>query len=113
MGDGKLVRIEDGTCHVNDRQPCVYILASHRNGTLYTGVTSNLAARIWQHRNDVIEGFTRRHEVHQLVWYELHESMESAIRREKAIKKWNRAWKVSLIEKTNAYWRDLYSNLIP
>ena len=96
---------------MRDRQPCVYILASGRNGTLYTGVTSNLTTRIWQHRNDVVEGFTHRHHVHRLVWYELHDSMESAITREKAIKKWMRAWKLELIEKTNPYWRDLYPEL--
>ncbi|AIF45915.1 GIY-YIG nuclease family protein [Dyella japonica] len=95
------------------RQPCVYILASGRNGTLYTGVTSNLPARIWQHRNDVVEGFSHRYQVHMLVWYEVHELMESAISREKAIKKWNRAWKLGLIEKTNPCWCDLYPDLIP
>ena len=98
---------------MRNRQPCVYILASSRNGTLYTGVTSNLFARSWQHRNDVVEGFTRHHHVYQLVWYEIHDSMESAISREKAVKKWNRAWKLRLIERTNPYWRDLYSDLIP
>jgi putative endonuclease len=87
------------------------MLASDRNGTLYTGVTSNLAARIWQHRNDVVQGFTCRYRVHQLAWYEMHESMESAICREKAIKAWKRAWKVALIEKANPYWRDLYAEI--
>lgn len=96
-----------------ERQPCVYILASDRNGTLYTGVTSNLSTRIWQHRNDVVEGFSHRYQVHQLVWYEMHESMKSAILREKAIKKWNRAWKIRLIEITNPYWRNLYPDLAP
>ena len=96
---------------MRDRQPCVYILASDRNGTLYTGVTSNLIARIWQHRNDVVEGFTHHHHVHQLVWYEWHETMDSAISREKAIKKWMRAWKLRLIEQFNPYWRDLYSEI--
>ncbi|WP_109127436.1 GIY-YIG nuclease family protein [Dyella sp. C11] len=98
---------------MRERQPCVYILASQRNGTLYTGVTSNLADRIWQHRNDATEGFTKQYQVHHLVWYELHESMESAISREKAIKKWNRAWKLRLVEETNRHWRDLYTDLIP
>jgi|SRR5579859_27141 len=97
---------------MSERQPCVYILASDRNGTLYTGVTSDLSARSWQHRNDVVEGFSHRYQIHQLVWYEMHESMESAIQREKAIKKWNRAWKIRLIETTNPYWRDLYPDLI-
>ena len=71
--------------------PCVYILASKPNGTLYIGVTSNLARRVWEHKNDAAEGFTKRYQVHDLVWYEVHESMESAIGREKALKKWNRA----------------------
>jgi putative endonuclease len=96
---------------MRERRPCVYLLASHRNGTLYVGVTSNLPARIWQHRNDVVEGFSHRYRVHALVWYEMHESMESAIRREKAIKKWLRDWKIELIEKTNPYWRDLYAEI--
>ena len=94
-----------------ERQPCVYILASDRNATLYTGVTSNLSARIWQHRNDIVEGFSHRYKVHCLVWYEMHESMASAIQREKAIKAWKRAWKIELIEKSNPYWRDLYAEI--
>ena len=98
---------------MRNRQPCVYVLASGRNGTLYTGVTSNLPARIWQHRHLVVEGFTRRYHAHRLVWYELHATMESAICREKAIKKWMRAWKIELIEKSNPYWRDLYSEIFP
>jgi putative endonuclease len=108
---GKLGQRTIGFCLVSDRQPCVYILASGRNGTLYTGVTSNLPARIWQHRNDVVEGFTHRHRIHQLVWYEMHDDMESAIRREKAIKVWKRVWKLELIEKTNPYWHDLYLDI--
>jgi len=94
------------------KQPAVYILASRRNGTLYTGVTSSLAERIWQHKNDVTEGFTKRHGVHLLVWYELYDTMESAIRREKAIKEWKREWKLELIEKTNPTWRDLYVSIV-
>ncbi|MBD8880010.1 GIY-YIG nuclease family protein [Rhodanobacter sp. 7MK24] len=94
-----------------EHRHCVYILVSHRNGALYAGVTCNLPARIWQHRNDVVEGFSHRHQVHTLVWYELHESMESTICREKAIKAWKRAWKIELIEKTNPYWRDLYPEI--
>ena len=90
------------------KQPCVYILASKRNGTLYAGVTSNLVQRILQHKYDVVEGFTRRYGVHTLVWYEVHESMETAISREKVIKGWKRAWKLELIEKRNPTWRDLY-----
>ncbi|MBM7128029.1 GIY-YIG nuclease family protein [Dyella mobilis] len=96
---------------MHERQPCVYVLASDRNGTLYVGVTSNLPARVWQHRNDVVEGFSHQYQVHKLVWYELHESMESAIRREKAIKKWLRVWKLELVERTNPYWRDLYQEI--
>ena len=91
--------------------PCVYILASKPNGTLYVGVTSDLIQRIWQHKNNLVEGFTKRYGVHRLVWYEVHESMESAIQREKAIKKWNRAWKIELIEKNNPTWRDLYNEI--
>ena len=93
------------------RQPCVYILASRRNGTLYVGVTADLFKRIWEHKADLIEGFTRQHGVHLLVWYELHESMESAIRREKAIKEWKRSWKLRLIEKENPEWRDVYGEV--
>ena len=92
--------------------PCVYILASKRNGTLYVGVTSNLVQRIWQHKNDYVEGFTKRYGLHTLVWFEAHESMESAIAREKAIKEWKRVWKVELIEKGNPPWRDLYDEIV-
>lgn len=97
---------------MENRQPCVYILASRRNGTLYVGVTSNLPARIWQHRNDMVEGFTNCYKAHDLVWFELHETMESAIGREKAIKEWKRAWKIDLIETSNPYWRDLYGEIL-
>ena len=93
------------------KQPCVYILASKRNGTLYVGVTSNLVQRVWQHKNDFVAGFTKRYGVHTLVWYESHETMESAIGREKAIKEWKRAWKLELIEQGNSAWRDLYGEL--
>lgn len=93
-------------------QPCVYILASKHNGTLYVGVTSDLIKRIWEHKSDVVDGFTKRYGVHMLVWYEIHDTMESAIAREKAIKEWNRAWKLRLIEGGNPDWRDLYSELI-
>jgi putative endonuclease len=91
--------------------PCVYILASRRNGTLYVGVTSDLIKRVWQHKNDQVEGFTKQYGVHVLVWYEPHETMDSAIKREKAIKKWNRSWKLKLIEQSNTLWRDLYEEL--
>ncbi len=94
------------------RQPCVYLLASKRNGTLYAGVTSDLVKRIWEHKSDLVEGFTRKHRIHTLVWYEAHETMESAIRREKVIKKWNRHWKLKMIEAENLHWRDLYDELL-
>ena len=100
------------TRHNRMKQPAVYILASRRNGTLYTGVTSDIVKRVWEHRSDVVEGFTKRYSVHTLVWFELHETMESAIRREKAIKGWNRTWKLELIEQSNPTWSDLYSSLL-
>lgn len=90
------------------KQPCVYILASRRNGTLYTGVTSDLVKRAWEHRNNLVEGFTRRYGVHLLVYYELHGEMLAAIEREKRIKKWRRAWKIELIEQANPRWFDLW-----
>ena len=92
-------------------QPCVYMIASERNGTLYIGVTSDLIARVWQHKNNAVEGFTKKYEVHLLVWYEPHENMESAILREKVLKKWNRIWKLRLIEQFNPEWQDLYEQL--
>jgi putative endonuclease len=95
-----------------NRQPAVYILASRRNGTLYIGLTSDLAKRIWEHKNDMVEGFTKRYGVHLLVWYELHESMESAIEREKRLKEWKRKWKLELIESTNPNWEDLYQRIV-
>ena len=94
------------------KPPCVYLLASRKNGTLYTGVTSNLVQRIWQHKNDQADGFTKKYGVHMLVWYELHEAMESAIAREKAIKEWKRAWKLELTEATNPQWLDLYDEIV-
>ena len=93
-------------------QPAVYILASAPNGTLYIGVTSNLVQRIWQHKNDVIEGFTEKYSVHTLVYFELLEDMTNAIIREKQLKKWNRAWKLSLIEKQNPNWKDLWPTIL-
>ncbi len=95
-----------------EKQPAVYILASDRIGTLYIGVTSDLAARIWQHREHVADGFTKKHDVTRLVWYELHGDMLSAIAREKQIKKWNRAWKIRLIEEGNLSWRDLWPDIV-
>jgi putative endonuclease len=98
--------------HPLAKEPCVYIMASRRNGTLYVGVTSNLIKRIWEHKNDVVPGFTQKYTVHRLVWYELHGTMEDAIAREKAIKEWQRQWKLSLIEKDNPEWTDLYEELL-
>ncbi|MBA3035440.1 MAG: GIY-YIG nuclease family protein [Desulfobacterium sp.] len=94
-----------------NRQPTVYILASKRNGTLYIGVTSDLVKRVWEHKNNKVAGFTKHYNVHQLVWYELHESMESAILREKRLKDWKRIWKLNLIEGTNPDWHDLYDTI--
>jgi putative endonuclease len=88
--------------------PCVYILASRRNGTLYTGVTSDLFDRVVKHKQDLIKGFTQRYGVHRLVYYEMHESMPEAIRREKQIKEWKRLWKLRLIESMNPEWIDLF-----
>ena len=95
-----------------DKQPATYILASDRNGTLYIGVTSDLIGRVWQHREHVAEGFTSKYGVTRLVWYEMHGTMEEAITREKRIKKWNRDWKVRLIEDRNPYWHDLWGEII-
>jgi putative endonuclease len=95
-----------------NKQPTVYILASKRNGTLYIGVTSDPVKRIWEHKNNMVEGFTERYNVHRLVWYELHESMESAIIREKRLKNWKRKWKLELIESSNPKWQDLYYTIV-
>lgn len=95
-----------------EKQPAVYILASQRNGTLYIGVTSDLIKRIWEHKNDLVEGFTRRYGVHLLVYFEQHVTMGAAIIREKQIKKWNRAWKLKLIEERNPDWRDLWPEIV-
>ena len=94
------------------KQPAVYILASKRNGTLYIGVTGDLIKRIWEHKNNMVEGFTKRYGANRLVWYEQHDSMESAIVREKRLKEWKRAWKLELIEKANPSWHDLYWSII-
>ena len=90
---------------------CVYILVSRRNGTLYIGVTSDMLGRVWQHKNDVYEGFTKKYGVHLLVWYECFDDVLAAIQREKTLKKWSRQWKINLIEKTNPSWSDLYGEL--
>ena len=91
--------------------PCVYILASIPNGTIYIGVTSNPVRRVWQHKNGFVDGFTKEYDVDRLVWYETHPTMEAAITREQRLKKWNRAWKIRLIEEANPSWRDLYSEI--
>jgi putative endonuclease len=102
---------ESRRCAFKPKRPAVYILASCRNGTLYIGVTSNLPARVWQHRTDVVEGFTRKYAVHTLVYYEVHPTMTRAITREKQLKKWNRAWKLELIEQHNPEWKDLWGEI--
>ncbi len=94
-----------------DRYYYVYILASRQNGTLYIGVTNNLTRRIYEHKNDFVEGFTEKYKIHKLVYYEQIENIESAIYREKQLKKWNRQWKLRLIEKLNPEWEDLYMTL--
>jgi putative endonuclease len=94
-----------------ERQPCVYILARASHSTLYTGVTSNLMGRVWQHRDEVVPGFTKKYGIKRLVWFEAHETMETAIMREKRIKRWPRAWKYKLIHSLNPTWRDLAEDL--
>jgi putative endonuclease len=94
-----------------EKQPCVYILASRPNGTIYIGVTSNIIGRIYQHRKNLIAGFTQRYNVHNLVWYEVHQQMESAILREKQLKNWSRVAKKRLIELGNPLWQDLSPNI--
>ncbi len=93
------------------KQFFVYIMASRRNGTLYIGVTSNLVQRVWNHKQGLAEGFTSKYGVKMLVYFEPHETAESAITREKQLKKWERAWKMRLIEESNPEWRDLYSTI--
>lgn len=95
-----------------DKQPAVYILANRRNGTLYAGVTSNLVKRVWEHKSDLVEGFTRRYAVHMLVYYELLDTMDAAITREKQIKAGSRAKKIQLIETMNIGWKDLYDSIV-
>ena len=94
------------------RQYYVYILASKKNGTLYIGVTNNLLKRVYEHRNDFVDGFTKKYHVHDLVYYEVYSNITDAITREKRMKKWRRQWKIGLIEKTNPQWRDLYSDIM-
>ncbi len=88
------------------------MLCSRRNGTLYIGVTSDLIKRVYEHKNNLVDGFTKKHGVHCLAWYEIHDSAETAVHREKQIKKWERAWKLRLIEEFNPHWKDLYGDLL-
>lgn len=97
---------------MRDFAPSTYILASKRNGTLYTGVTSDLLGRVWEHREGLGSAFTRKYNIKQLVWFERHDTMEAAIVREKQIKNWKRAWKLALIETSNPHWKDLYGQLL-
>ncbi len=95
-----------------ERIPCVYIMASRPGGALYVGVTSDLVRRVWMHKFGAAEGFAHRYNTASLLWWERHETMESAISREKAIKKWRRAWKERLVEEANPSWRDLYEDIL-
>ena len=94
------------------RACCVYIMANGRNGTLYIGVTSDLPKRVWEHKNDAAKGFTQKYKIHTLVYYEQTENINSAIEREKQMKKWNRKWKLRIIEEFNPEWRDLYEDIL-
>ncbi len=94
------------------KQPTVYILANNKNGTLYIGVTSNLAKRVYEHKNHLVDGFTKQYDIDMLVWYEIHEEMIEAIQKEKQLKKWKREWKIRLIEEKNPNWIDLYETII-
>ena len=93
-------------------QPCAYILANQPFGTLYVGVTSDLVQRVWQHREGLVEGFAREHDVHLLVWYELHATMDAAFTREQRIEEWRREWKIRLIESENPDWDDRYASIL-
>ena len=95
-----------------ERQPCVYILASRRNGTLYIGVTSTLGKRIWEHKAEAVADFFKLYAVPTLVWHEIHETMESAIHREKTLKKWRRQWQIRLINAFNPEWKELYETIV-
>ena len=97
---------------INSQQYYVYILASKKNGTLYTGITRDLLFRVHQHKNDLVAGFTKKYQVHRLVYFEVHENPYDAILREKRTNKWNRQWKISLIEKDNPDWKDLYEDFL-
>ena len=94
------------------KQYYVYMMASKKNGTLYLGVTSDLVKRVYEHKNDLVEGFTEKYGVHDLVYYEVHRDVEEAILREKRIKKWNREWKINLVKEKNPGWKDLYGDIV-
>ena len=96
----------------SNKQPVVDLLASKLKGTIYTGVTSNLIKRVWEHKQGLVDGFTKKYGVHMLVYYEMHQDMETAITREKRIKKWKRQWKLELIEEKNPAWKDLWENRV-
>ena len=93
------------------KQYYIYILASKRNGTLYVGITNDLKRRVYEHKEKIIDGFTKKYNVNTLVWYESTEDVEKAIQKEKQLKTWKREWKINLIEKNNLEWRDLYSEI--
>ena len=93
------------------KNPCVYILASRKEGALYIGVTSNLIERVWKHKNEVVDGHSAKYNIKQLVYFEQYLTMEEAILREKRLKKWNRAWKINLIEESNPNWKDLWNEI--
>ena len=95
------------------KHPCVYILSNQMRGTLYVGVTSDLIGRVWQHKQDLVDSFSKQHQLHLLVYFEVADTMLAAIAREKQLKKWNRAWKIELVESANSYWCDLYLDLVP
>ena len=97
---------------MNHQTYYVYIMASKRNGTLYIGVTNDLIRRVYEHKNNLVEGFTNKFRVHKLVYWEQSENVDSALQREKQLKKWNRQWKLALIEEHNANWQDLYEQLL-
>jgi putative endonuclease len=104
--------IHTGPTPVHDGCYCVYILANQRSGTLYTGMTSDIVKRMWEHKNEAAEGFTKKYDIKNLVYYERHATPENAIQREKQIKDWKRQWKIELIEANNPNWYDLYDNLL-
>jgi len=108
----RLWRDAESTQTMNTKFYFVYILASKKNGTLYIGVTSNLPKRVWEHKNNLVEGFTKKYNVHNLVYFEQTENVNSALLREKQLKKWKREWKIELIEKDNSQWKDLYNKIL-